>query len=266
MSGTMSRHEYLTWVNDKTSMNVNKIEDLCSGEDVEYMCWLCMCVAFMEYIFIMNCAFLYWASIILHRPFQMQAWRCITSYPLRGLPYLAYDNVNPAVVNSMMLHSSMDDLKRSIEVLQSRYSPKVWCFSTNFCYFQHSLYDFKLTMTLTLNCIRYPALPLVHNRDYLGAQHMLIFGTRCSTPLTLNCSMGTPPPEKTTFPPEFINYLYTGCIYTNHNHISGKKYKIFVPFQNGGQITDFHFASFRFQPKFEKPLSKRNFSMKFGSN
>ena len=36
----------------------------------------------------------------------MRAWSCITSYPLRGLPYLAYDNVNPAVVNSMMLCSS----------------------------------------------------------------------------------------------------------------------------------------------------------------
>ena len=75
-----------------------------------------------------------------------------------------------------------------------------------------------------------------------------------------------PPPEKTTFPLEFLNYLYTICIYTNHNHISGKKIKIFVPFQNGGQITDFHFASFQFRPKFEKPLSQRNFPMKFGSN
>ena len=44
---------------------------------------------------------------------------CITSYPLQGLPYLAYDNVNPAVVNSMMLHSSMHDLKRSV-LLYSR--------------------------------------------------------------------------------------------------------------------------------------------------
>ena len=47
---------------------------------------------------------------LLYRPFQMRAWSCITSYPLRGLPYLAdlaYDNVNPAVVNSMMLRSSM---------------------------------------------------------------------------------------------------------------------------------------------------------------
>ena len=31
-----------------------------------------------------------------------------------------------------------------------------------------------------------------------------------------------------------------------------KKNKIFVPFQNGGQITDFHFEAFRFRPKFEK--------------
>ena len=41
-------------------------------------------------------------------------------WPCQGLnwgptaPYLAYDNVNPAMVNSMMLHSSMYDLKRSI--------------------------------------------------------------------------------------------------------------------------------------------------------
>ena len=37
-----------------------------------------------------------------------------------------------------------------------------------------------------------------------------------------------------------------------------------VPFQNGGQITDFYFSSFQFWPKFEKPLSQMNFSMKFG--
>ena len=42
-----------------------------------------------------------------NRPFQMRAWSCITSYPLRSLPYLAYDNVNPAMVISMMLRSSM---------------------------------------------------------------------------------------------------------------------------------------------------------------
>ena len=37
----------------------------------------------------------------------MREWSCITSHPLRGLPYLAYDNVNLAMVNSMMLRSSM---------------------------------------------------------------------------------------------------------------------------------------------------------------
>ena len=36
-----------------------------------------------------------------------------------------------------------------------------------------------------------------------------------------------------------------------------------APFQSGSQITDFYFASFQFWPKFEKPLSQRNFSMKF---
>ena len=40
------------------------------------------------------------------------------------------------------------------------------------------------------------------------------------------------PLEKTTFPPESFKYLYTIYIYTNCNHISGKKYKIFVRFQN----------------------------------
>ena len=44
-----------------------------------------------------------------------------------------------------------------------------------------------------------------------------------------------------------------------------KKNENLVPFQNGGQITDFYFASFRFWPKFEKPLSQKNFSMKFDS-
>ena len=42
-----------------------------------------------------------------YRPFQMRAWSCITSYPLWSLPYLAYDNMNPAMVISMMLRSSM---------------------------------------------------------------------------------------------------------------------------------------------------------------
>ena len=80
---------------------------------------------------------------------------------------------------------------------------------------------------LTLNCIRYPALPLVHKGGSME------------------------PPKKTTFPPEFFNYLYPMYIYTNRNHISGEKNKRYVLFQNGGQITDFHFATFRFWPKFE---------------
>ena len=95
---------------------------------------------------------------------------------------------------------------------------------------------------LTLNCIRYPALPLVHK----GMEPPI------SKPLS-----------DQNFVIIFTPYIY---IYTNHNHISGKKYKIYVPFQNGGQITDFCSAAFRFRPKFEKPLSQRNFSMKFGSN
>ena len=72
------------------------------------------------------------------------------------------------------------------------------------------------------------------------------------------------PPEKTTFPPEFFNEICTIYVWDIKNHNSGKRINV-VPFQNGDQITDFYFASFRFWPNFEKPLSQRNFSMKFGS-
>ena len=70
------------------------------------------------------------------------------------------------------------------------------------------------------------------------------------------------PPKKTTFPPEFCNEICTIYVYALSKTIIPEKNV--VPFQNGGQkITDFYFASFRFWPKFEKPLSQRNFSMKF---
>ena len=39
-------------------------------------------------------------------PFQKGAWNCITLCQLRGAPNLVYGNVNLAMVNSMMLHSS----------------------------------------------------------------------------------------------------------------------------------------------------------------
>ena len=73
--------------------------------------------------------------------------------------------------------------------------------------------------------------------------------------------------KKTTFPPEFGNAICT--IYVNvctiKNHNSEKENKNNVQFQNGGQITDFYFASFQFWSKFKQPLSKRKFSMKFDS-
>ena len=70
------------------------------------------------------------------------------------------------------------------------------------------------------------------------------------------------------------NYFSTGILQWNLHHIctGNKKKKQFckknqnvVPFQNGGQRTDLYFATFRFWPNFENPLSQRNFSMKFGS-
>ena len=43
--------------------------------------------------------------------------------------------------------------------------------------------------------------------------------------------------------------MYT---YTNHDHISAKRNKMFLPFQNGCQITYSRFASFLFRRKFEE--------------
>ena len=59
------------------------------------------------------------------------------------------------------------------------------------------------------------------------------------------------PPEKTTFPPESCNEICTIYVRVIKNHNSAtKKNKNVVLFQNGGQITDFYFASFRFWPNF----------------
>ena len=63
------------------------------------------------------------------------------------------------------------------------------------------------------------------------------------------------------FAMKFAPYMYGSEKIT----ILQKNLENVVPFQNGGQITDFYFASFRFWPTFEKPLSQKNFSMKFGS-
>ena len=82
------------------------------------------------------------------------------------------------------------------------------------------------------------------------------------------------PPEKTTFPPEFCNEICTISVQAKKKKYNSakkkkkkkkKKNENVVPFKNGGQITEFYFTSFRFWPNFEKPLSQRNFSMKFGS-
>ena len=67
-------------------------------------------------------------------------------------------------------------------------------------------------------------------------------------------------------PPEFCNEICTIYVWTIKKiTILQKNFENVVLFQNGGQITDFYFASFWFWPKFEKPLSQRKFSMKFGS-
>ena len=70
------------------------------------------------------------------------------------------------------------------------------------------------------------------------------------------------PPKKTTFPPEFLNHFYTICIYTNHNHISGKKYN-FYTISKRRPNNRFHFASFRFRRKFEKKKKKTTFPKEY---
>ena len=66
------------------------------------------------------------------------------------------------------------------------------------------------------------------------------------------------PPKKTHFPPEFGNEICNIYVWTIKNNNSGKKWNV-VSFQNGGQITDFYFTSFRFWPKFEKKKKKKHF-------
>ena len=78
-------------------------------------------------------------------------------------------------------------------------------------------------------------------------------------------AQGGTPLKKTTFPPEFCNEICTIYVWTIKSHNSAKKIQNVVPLPNGGQITNFYFASFQFWPKFGKPLSQRNFSLKFGS-
>ena len=73
------------------------------------------------------------------------------------------------------------------------------------------------------------------------------------------------PLRKTTFPPEFCNEICTMYVRAINITILQKKFLNVVSFENGGQIIDFYFSSFRFWPNFEKPLSQRNFSMKLGS-
>ena len=61
------------------------------------------------------------------------------------------------------------------------------------------------------------------------------------------------PPQRKQLSHRNFLIIFTPYVYTLITTIfQEKKYKIFVPFQNGGQITDFHFATFRFRPKFEK--------------
>ena len=52
-------------------------------------------------------------STSYNRPYQKRAQNCVTSYPLRSLIYLGYENVNHAMVNRMMLRSSMHALSCS---------------------------------------------------------------------------------------------------------------------------------------------------------
>ena len=67
------------------------------------------------------------------------------------------------------------------------------------------------------------------------------------------------PPKKTTFPWEFCNEIitmYVRAIKNQNSEKKNEKFKNVLLFQNGGQITDFYFASFRFWPNFENHFPK----------
>ena len=100
----------------------------------------------------------------------------------------------------------------------------------------HCSSQFMTFCQVTLNCIRYPALPLVHNGGFHGT-----------------------PPEKTTFPPEFLNYLYTISIYTNHNHISGKKIQNICTVSKWRPNNQFSFRVISISAKIWKPTFPKEF-------
>ena len=82
------------------------------------------------------------------------------------------------------------------------------------------------------------------------------------------CPRGVPwnPPWENHFPTRILQWnLHHICTGHKKSQFCKKNILNVIPFQNGGQKTDFCFASFWFWPNFEKPLSQRNFSMKFGS-
>ena len=85
---------------------------------------------------------------------------------------------------------------------------------------------------------------------------MIIFNTKSDqgtfTPVGAQGGFHGTHLEKTTFPPEFCNEICTIYVQAIKIKILQKNNLNVVPFQNGGQITDFYFASFRFWPNFEK--------------
>ena len=91
-------------------------------------------------------------------------------------------------------------------------------------------------LILTLNCIRYPALPLVHNGGSME------------------------PPQRKPLSHRIFKIIFTPYVYTLITTIFlEKKYKIFVPFQNGGQKTDFSFRVILISAKIWKTTFPKEF-------
>ena len=84
---------------------------------------------------------------------------------------------------------------------------------------------------LTLNCIGYSNLPLVHKG---GGFH------------------GTPPPLRKPLSHRNFIFFHTIYTYTNYNHIPAKKKRLKTVSKWRPKIITW--------PKFEKPLSQKNFS------
>ena len=71
--------------------------------------------------------------------------------------------------------------------------------------------------------------------------------------------------QECQFPNEFSGEIRATDEVIQQNQNTAKNRKSDIQLQNGGQKTNVYFATLNFRQKMGKPLSRRNFSLKFGS-